>query len=600
MINKDKILEGTVFKRISSAHKIMMEHTIDDAEEVFYTKVSELSASEILESSDFIFDEPTKSMDLYESVIKSDCIPYHRYKEELEKVSHFIESHPEMSDGTKIDDRFYELRDYLTEKVKETHCLHVLETKIMNESEDPLTLYENVDLFTDILYKAKKDKENDYFSMLESVANYIPDYATILYTTPVANELGLEPMVTSAIRNVYTENAGIHNSKDWKVCLDTKTFFENALTYDNFANAILTTRNYNFNKAVHDIVYESPIEIMSDIMMESAKPLSENMNAFEAVNEMFSRETTASILQEDVEYDNYEVLCRKLDMYENAMDYLMAESEVSDDPDTLHPENTEFIEAFRDQFGLPDMSINDTLECVIEACAMIEEEKEMYEYTSDGTPSAIIKKTSGYDEQDEMNRKTKNQKVIKSSIDTENPISKPKLPKRSLLEKIQHGAMDLDVKVKALKAKGKQASMNIKNTGKAILKAPTNLVNGWKDMVSKWDAMDDLRREEYIIKPGFRKHYFNGLKTAITYGGAAYASPLLVPVVAICRSLSKKKNMRIRNELTNELATEIKVIDAKIEDASQAGDKKEKYQLMRLRDKLEHEKTRVMTNSKFV
>ena len=58
--------------------------------------------------------------------------------------------------------------------------------------------------------------------------------------------------------------------------------------------------------------------------------------------------------------------------------------------------------------------------------------------------------------------------------------------------------------------------------------------------------------------------------------------------------------MRIRNELTNELTTELKVIDSKIEEADKNGHSKEKWQLMRIRDKVDQERIRVTTNSKFV
>ena len=103
-----------------------------------------------------------------------------------------------------------------------------------------------------------------------------------------------------------------------------------------------------------------------------------------------------------------------------------------------------------------------------------------------------------------------------------------------------------------------------------------------------------------MVEPGFRKKAFRNLKLALLYGGAAKARLAFVPVVALCRHFSKKKDRRIRNELLNEIKTELKICDEKINDASAAGDNKEKYQLMRIRSKLEAERLRVRTNSKYI
>jgi len=84
------------------------------------------------------------------------------------------------------------------------------------------------------------------------------------------------------------------------------------------------------------------------------------------------------------------------------------------------------------------------------------------------------------------------------------------------------------------------------------------------------------------------------------YGTAANIKLALIPTVAICRHWSKKKNLRIRNELVRELQTEIKICEEKINDANMREDKDEKYRLMRIRDRLDAEMIRVKTNSKYV
>ena len=64
--------------------------------------------------------------------------------------------------------------------------------------------------------------------------------------------------------------------------------------------------------------------------------------------------------------------------------------------------------------------------------------------------------------------------------------------------------------------------------------------------------------------------------------------------------MNDARNKRLRNELTKELETEIQVTEEKIQDANANGDQKEKYQLIRIKNKLEAEKVRVNANSKYI
>ena len=58
--------------------------------------------------------------------------------------------------------------------------------------------------------------------------------------------------------------------------------------------------------------------------------------------------------------------------------------------------------------------------------------------------------------------------------------------------------------------------------------------------------------------------------------------------------------LKVRNEFVAELDTEIKVCEEKINDANSQGDQQQKYQLMRLKDKLSIERERVIANSKYI
>ena len=132
------------------------------------------------------------------------------------------------------------------------------------------------------------------------------------------------------------------------------------------------------------------------------------------------------------------------------------------------------------------------------------------------------------------------------------------------------------------------------------MKIPSNILDNIKGVRDSFDKADDNRKKEYMMKPGFRKKWFRTLRTAATYGLAAQVSAMLIPITWLCGRISKEKNKRIRIELSSELETEIKVCEEKINDANAAGDQKQKYELMRLRDKLELERNRVLSNSKYI
>lgn len=184
-----------------------------------------------------------------------------------------------------------------------------------------------------------------------------------------------------------------------------------------------------------------------------------------------------------------------------------------------------------------------------------------------------------YDDEDEY--------TIEAAPNKKEPISK----------KIQHKAMDIEAKQMKRKAKATEVKDNLKGAAVALSNIPKNFIDSTQAIVDKLDKMDDNRRKNFLIKPGFRKHMFKNLKLALLYGTAAHRKVSLIPVLMICRHFSKEKDKRIRNELERELETEIKVTDEKIADANSAGDQKEKYKLMRTKEQLTAELERVKYNS---
>ena len=82
---------------------------------------------------------------------------------------------------------------------------------------------------------------------------------------------------------------------------------------------------------------------------------------------------------------------------------------------------------------------------------------------------------------------------------------------------------------------------------------------------------------------------FDDTTLVFRVGGKIFAIVGLLGSIAIDKGLDAKT----RRQMLKEFDTEIQVIDEKISDARSAGKRREKYHLMRLKNKLESERTRV-------
>lgn len=253
----------------------------------------------------------------------------------------------------------------------------------------------------------------------------------------------------------------------------------------------------------------------------------------------------------------------------------------------------------------------------------------MFEYKEDGSPSKVLQRHNGSGIRETQVKDTtvgsssnvrRSASSAKGSLeydddtDEDDDDGRPdvstmsdaeldaylKKPNESGARKIQNAALDADIKAKKNVAEWRQRSQDSRNAIKAVSKVPKNVTDAINKQIHEMDDMDDERRKEYIIKPGVRKRYWKALKIACAHFLVFKIHPICNVILLIAGKLSKDKNQRIRNELVLELDTEIRVCEQKIDDAKAVGDTKAVYKLMRLKDKLAQEKTRVSTNSKVI
>ena len=265
-------------------------------------------------------------------------------------------------------------------------------------------------------------------------------------------------------------------------------------------------------------------------------------------------------------------------------------------------------------------------------CA-VESEIMMLEWEDDGTCNAVIanhartsrERELGIDgipeKKDEPKEKELDDETYDSEKkDMERPVSEagegedattqkveppkttvtPVKPKEDMATKIQNKALDHDAKRQQKKGVRDEKLQKLKNAKNAILAGPKGWWEGIQNFQKKFDKMDENRRKKFFLKPGYRHKIFKNFKLALLYGGAAKVKLTFIPLTMLIRHFDKDKDRRIRNELSLELESEIKVCDEKIKDADSKGDNAEKYKLMRIKDKLEAELTRVRLNSKMI
>lgn len=189
----------------------------------------------------------------------------------------------------------------------------------------------------------------------------------------------------------------------------------------------------------------------------------------------------------------------------------------------------------------------------------------------------------------------------KDDKDTDTSDNKPvKKSSGNRLNKMSNKAIDADVKYQKAKASGKKIKDDVANVAKAGTKIPADVLNTVKSAINELDNMDDNKRKDYMLKPGFRKKYWKVFRLAITHGLFFAINPVLNIITIIATKISNKKDERIRTEFINEIEAEIEICKEKINDASMESNKSDKYKLMRVKKRLEQQLLRVKFNSEKV
>lgn len=565
-IDIERIINGTPDKRIVNAYNTLKNDYTEENAGRYKEVYSNEPIKSILDNAEIIFSEPYFGTKFFIDLVNSPwAIWFTRVEEIQDKVISFFDTHSSKMNETQ--------RNLLSELVEAI---------------------------------SRKSREKN----------------TINYAYYIRDNIGnIEPDLLDAVSNEKTmvvEDTILENIDNIIVLFTYLPYVANVFypeTLDKIAEHLLVACDIN-NDFDNDM-WSTYIECV--IM---ANKLSKDKGWLEAVHNNINNRSLRQLLREFINTDLNEVISTmNVKRVKSVPHHVSIESAIDDQllnmefGDMNFEENSVTKKGFEDytriafektseHIGIEYSYTNDT-QSTIEGYSLFREScslDDAYTYIS----AFIEAEETNFEVDNKDNREylastAKAPKAKDNSGSSRDYVANTKAPKsKNIANNIQYKAMDAEAKQMALFGKVAKTGQDVVNAGKAVMALPMNVVKEIKKVSDDLDKADDNRRKAFMTDPGFRKKSFHNLKMAIMYGTAVQINLALLPILLIIRHFSKDKDIRIRNELIREIETEIKVCEEKITDASSAGDNKEKYRLIRIKEKLLAELARVKSNSKYV
>ena len=549
----------------------------------------------LLENSELIFKEPYYGYDFYKTLMEGENVEYplfHQYDIEKGKVQNYLDQNKEKMSIKQVE--MYE--DLLS-------CLKDQEEKFKNcktvcgylQGEYP-QLNADIPELCDDLYDYNKcctRGERDIVSrkIKDKMCN-IPNSAYNLYA-PFVNRATHDPSLIARSDMEEIKDASVFRGENYKSEFESyiESVFLVSKLFDDavYEESVREVPNVTIRSIFTGYHKESAREQINNIVTEHVSQMETFYASPKAsVNKIFNDVLDDAIYEEEFrEAKEYCLGLQKI-AYDKLSDIILYE--YLDTTDLESP-----VSSY--SFFSENTTVEEAMQMIIEKVNEINEE---LSYISEEEDNDLDKELEKYEKEFDEKNKDDDTNIDKSDAEKYEP-KKVDAPKpKNLSNKIQFKAQDAEVKQMKKMGEKELKGQERKNALKAVAQLPKNIIDNIKKQIHKVDEKDDERRIKYMTEPGFRKKAFRNLKLAIMYGSAAQIKLAFVPITALTRHFSKEKDRRIRNELLNKLETEIKICDEKINDANSEGDKNEKYQLMRIKAKLERERLRVRTNSRYI
>lgn len=624
ILNKDEILNGTPQKRFDKKYEELKKNYTEETAQEFYNTYKDESLSFILKNLSLILSEGCYfGAKFILDIVNNNFIPFHK----IASVQTIVEEKIDKCNGLNVDydngtGLYYEMKEILDDELKVLkNTIDLSMIACRNGGEEMLNT-----VFDYVYEISETGCEKELTDIINSVVIYCiePNTRITLFAyflvKGYTHAYLLEDLVRHVPRSaVYDnqDNQPVSSSIDIERYKMDITRAVSIIGKDELVMSRIDTMPFN-----------TKVYIKGLISIGLKKPeltYTESTNHFmgltAALEDIYECTTGDSIVNDINKCKKYDYLKSLKNYYESCRDFEILSHDDEDEVSEIVEKYEDYIDDISSDIAMMEWTDNGEPDSVIKKHIMtqkqIEKEKNEKEEEKKKAKEDAIKKMekeealNDTDEEDNLDNDnsnfteaSKDEEVeeFRREIhdDKEKTNVKPQKPKEDLPTKIQNKAIDAEAARQQKRGIRQEKNTKLKNAGKAIMAGPKGWLNSVKKFTDSFNKMDVKRRKEFFLKPGYRHKIFRNAKWALLYGGAARYKLSSLPFAMLIRHFSKDKDRRIRNELTRELETEIRICEEKINDANANGDQQEKYKLMRIKDKLTAEKHRVQLNSNFI
>lgn len=568
-IDIERIINGTPDKRIVNAYNTLKNDYTEENAGRYKEVYSNEPISSILDNAEIIFSEPYFGTDFFIKLVEANsCIWFTRYEDIYNKISNFYDTYISKMNGVQKE-KLAILQDTMHRRLIESG-------NVINYA---YYIRDNIgDIESDLLDAVTEEKTmvvED--TIIENIDNIIVLFTYLPYVANV-----FHPETLDKIAEHLLEACDINNDFDndmWSTYIEC-VIMANKLSKDKgWLEAVHNNiNNRSLRQLLREFINTDLNEVISNMNIKRVKSVPHHVSIESAIDDQLLNMEFG-----DMNFEENSITKKGFEDYTRIAFEKTSEHIGIEYSYTNNTESTiEGYSLFRENCSLDD--------AYTYISAFVEAEETNFE-------------VDNKDNRDYLASTAKSPKTKESNSGSSRDYvaTNSKAPKaKNVANSIQYKAMDAEAKQMALFGKVARTGQDVVNAGKAVMALPMNVVKEIKKVSDDLDKADDNRRKAFMTDPGFRKKSFHNLKMAIMYGTAVQINLALLPILLIIRHFSKDKDIRIRNELIREIETEIKVCEEKITDASSAGDNKEKYRLIRIKEKLLAELARVKSNSKYV
>ena len=562
IVDVDKVVNGSPIKRITNAFNMMKENYNENTALDFYNVYKNEPLSAVIESANKILLEPRHGAEFLTGITSPMFCSFETTQDLYEKIHDYYELYKDQMSDTQ--GKVYTTEMQALEKTMSGEYNTSIYSSYIKENID--NNFENE--LSELLYEAReiKDENTNYGSKVKELfenSHPIVYFTYVPYASKCLYESQEDASDLVSMSFEYFDDL-------WNVP-DKRFLFESILCCNKLKRDPVYMEAVSYipknERSVFEYFMKADLNEAIDTFLakETVDPMEiVHVSSESAVNSLFDEIYSDKVLYRENAKTKAFNDSIKLSAYESVLDILHVEYMMAESVNDI-------------AYGYGVLSENATLE-------------EAYKEVTDICKSIDIPPiTESGDDVSDSNISSMEGDVTGKKLLAPN-VQDPKTTK----------LMDKEALKMAKQREKEQQGLKRKMRFKAVTSGPRNVQKRIEKTTNSFDEMDDARRKKYFTKPGFRKKWFRNLKLALLYGTAATYKFAMIPVVALCRHFSKKKDRRMRNELVRELDTEIKIAEEKINDANAAGDQKQKYACMRIKAQLEAERTRVATNSKYI